>query len=236
MKFFLSQSFGKDSMAQAIIAAENGEPIDGCIYCEVMFDKEISAEIPEHRDFIYNVAIPRLESEYGIKTTVLRADKTMKDCFYHVSTKGKSEGKLYGFPIPGKCAINRDCKMRVINEWKKSQTEPITMYVGIAADERKRLDRLKPGNVSLLVKYGVTEKMAFEICKSHCLLSPIYSFTNRNGCFFCPNARKDALYHLFHNHRELWDILLNMQDSENLAYPYWSCGKTLHDIQRELED
>ena len=36
MKFYLSQSFGKDSMCQAIVAAEMGEPIDGAIYCEVM--------------------------------------------------------------------------------------------------------------------------------------------------------------------------------------------------------
>ena len=236
MKFFLSQSFGKDSMAQAIIAAEMGEPVDGAIYCEVMFDKEISGEIPEHRDFIYNVAIPRLESEYGIKTIVLRSDITMTDTFYHVNTKGKNKGKLSGFPIPGKCVINRDLKMKAINAWKKTQKEPFTMYVGIAADEQKRLARMKPGNVSLLEKYGVTEKMAFDICKSHGLLSPIYSFTNRNGCFFCPNAKKGELYHLYHHHRDLWDKLLTMQDCEHLAYPYWAHGKTLHDVQRELED
>ena len=236
MKFFLSQSFGKDSMAQAIIAAEMGEPVDGAIYCEVMFDKEISAEIPEHHDFIYNVAIPRLESEYGIKTTVLRSDITMKDSFYHVNTKGKNKGKLRGFPIRGMCVLNSQCKVKVINEWKRVQTEPITAYVGIAADEQKRLARMKPDTVSLLEKYGVTEKMAFDICKSHGLLSPIYSFTSRNGCFFCPNANKGALYHLYHNHRDLWDKLLTMQDCENLAYPYWSRGKTLYDVQRELED
>ena len=150
MKYFLSQSFGKDSMAQAIIAAEMREPVDGAIYCEVMFDKEISGEIPEHHDFIYNVAIPRLESEFGIKTTVLRSDITMTDYFYHVNTKGKHKGKLSGFPISGMCGINRDCKMKVINAWKKAQTEPVNMYVGIAADEQKRLARMKPGNVSLL--------------------------------------------------------------------------------------
>lgn len=236
MKYFLSQSFGKDSMAQAIIAAEMGEPVDGAIYCEVMFDKEISAEIPEHRDFIYNTAIPRLEREYGMKTTILRAEKTMIDNFFRVLTKGKNKGKLYGFPIPGMCKINSDCKMKVINTWKKAQTEPITMYVGIAADERKRLNRLRPGNVSLLEKYGVTEKMAIDICKSHGLLSPIYSFTSRNGCFFCPNAKKQELLHLYNNHRDIWDMLLTMQSCKNLAYPYWKHGKTLYDIQRELEE
>ena len=234
MKFYLSQSFGKDSMCQAIVAAEMGEPIDGAIYCEVMYTDLISGEIPEHRDFIYKVAIPKLEKDYGITTTILRSDRTFKDCFYHVSSRGKSEGKLNGFPIPGMCAINRDCKVRTINAWKKAQTEPITMYVGIAADEHKRLERLKEGSVSILAKYGITEEMAVEICRAHGLLSPIYSFCKRNGCWFCPNSSKNELLNIYYNHRELFDDLLSLQDTPNLASPYWSRGKTLHDVQAEL--
>lgn len=235
MKHFVSSSMGKDSLATAIVAAEAGLPIDGAIYCEVMYTPEISGEIPEHRDFIYNVAIPKLEKDYGIKTTVLRSDRTMKDSFYHVSTKGKSVGKVIGFPIPGRCAINRDCKMRAINAWKRAQTEPITMYVGIAADEPKRLAKLKEGSVSILAKYGITEAMATEICRERGLLSPIYSFAKRNGCWFCPNATKAELLNIYYNHRELWNDLLSMQDTPNLVYPYWARGKTLYDIQAELE-
>ena len=151
MRFIASNSMGKDSLAQCVIAKEKGEPIHGAVYCEVMYTPEISAEIPEHRDFIYNVAIPKLEREYGIKTEIIRSDITMKDTFYHVCIKGKSEGKLRGYPIPGMCHINRDCKMRAINAWKKAQTEPFTMYVGIAADEPRRLARLKEAqSLSLL--------------------------------------------------------------------------------------
>lgn len=235
MKYYLSQSFGKDSLCQAIIAAEMGEPIDGAIYCEVMYTDQISGEIPEHRDFIYNVAIPKLEKDYGIKTTVLRSDRTMKDLFYHVSTKGKSAGKVIGFPIPGRCAINRDCKMRAIKAWKRAQTEPITMYVGIAADEPNRLARMKEGSVSLLAKYGITEEMAVEICRERGLLSPIYSFAKRNGCWFCPNMTKNELLNIYYNHRELWNDLLSMQDTPDLVYPYWARGKTLYDVQAELQ-
>ena len=234
MKFYLSQSFGKDSMCQAIVAAEMGEPIDGAIYCAVMYTDKISGEIPEHRDFIYNVAIPKLEKEYGIKTTVLHSDITMKDTFYHVNIKGKSEGKLRGFPIPGMCVINRDCKMRAINAWYKAQTDPITMYVGIAADEKKRLARMKRGSVSILDKYGITEQMAMDICRERGLLSPIYSFAKRNGCWFCPNASKDELLHLYYNRSDLWNDLLSMQDTPNLACPNWARGKTLYDVQVEL--
>lgn len=234
MKFYLSQSFGKDSMCQAIVAAEMGEPIDGAIYCEVMYTDKISGEIPEHRDFIYNVAIPKLEKEYGIKTTVIRSDRTFSDCFHHVICRGKNAGKLSGFPIPGMCAINRDCKLRAFNAWKKAQTEKITMYVGIAADEHKRLERLKEGSVSILAKYGINEDTAVEICRERGLLSPIYSFSKRNGCWFCPNTSKDELLNLYYNHRDLWNDLLSLQDTPNLACPYWAHGKTLHDVQEEL--
>ena len=72
MKYIASCSFGKDSLAQIIVAREHGEPIDGAIYVEVMYTDEISGEIPEHRDFIYDVAIPKLERDFGVKTTVLR--------------------------------------------------------------------------------------------------------------------------------------------------------------------
>lgn len=62
MKHVASCSFGKDSLATVILAREHGEPLDEVVYCEVMFDQDVSGEVPEHRDFIYNVAIPKLKS------------------------------------------------------------------------------------------------------------------------------------------------------------------------------
>lgn len=235
MLYIASNSFGKDSLAQVVVGAENGEQIDGILYCEVMYTPEISGEIPEHRDFIYNVAIPKLKRRYGIETEVVRSDRTMKDVFYHVIASGKAIGKLTGFPIPGLCTINRDCKLRAINAWKKAQTEPITMYVGIAADEPRRLARMKEGSISLLAKYGITEEEAMRICKKNGLLSPIYKFAKRNGCWFCPNATKAELLNIYHNHRDLWNDLVSMQDTPNLVYPYWARGETLYDVQARLE-
>lgn len=39
-------SFGKDSMATLILAAEQGIPIDRVMYCEIKFNAEISGEHP----------------------------------------------------------------------------------------------------------------------------------------------------------------------------------------------
>lgn len=41
-----SLSFGKDSMATLILAAEQGIPIDRVLYVEVKFNDEISGEHP----------------------------------------------------------------------------------------------------------------------------------------------------------------------------------------------
>ena len=74
-KFIASCSFGKDSMATVLLAKAHGEPLDEAVYCEVMFDKDISGEVPEHRDFIYETAIPALE-RMGVKVAVLQSQKT----------------------------------------------------------------------------------------------------------------------------------------------------------------
>lgn len=57
-KHILSCSFGKDSIATALLALQHGEPLDELVYCEVMFSEEISGELPEHNRFIHETAIP----------------------------------------------------------------------------------------------------------------------------------------------------------------------------------
>ena len=79
--------------------------------------------------------------------------------------------------------------------------------MGIAADEPKRLERLTDNKRSLLYEYHCTEEMAYELCKNYGLLSPIYSFTRRNGCWFCPNQSYNELAHLKFLHPELWEEL-----------------------------
>ena len=98
MKHVASCSFGKDSLATILLALERGEPLDEAVYCEVMFDKEISGEVPEHRDFIYTTAIPALERR-GVKVTVLRSETTYVDLFTGKITRGPKKGLLRSFPI-----------------------------------------------------------------------------------------------------------------------------------------
>ena len=183
-----SCSFGKDSLATILLALEHGEPLDEAVYCEVMFDKRISGEVPEHRAFIYETALPRLE-QLGIPVRVLRSDKTYLDLFVGAITRGPKKGLRRGFPLCGHCYVQRDCKLRPIRRYNRTLTPDTVQYVGIASDEPVRLRRLQ--------KAG--------------LLSPVYAFTNRGGCWFCPNAKRKELRHLYDHHPELWAKMLELQ-------------------------
>lgn len=217
MKHIASCSFGKDSIATVVLAKEHGDPLDEVVYCEVMFDENISGEIPEHREFIYNVAIPKFE-EWGIKTVVLRDQLTYISSFMRIIQKGPHAGKHKSFPLCGRCAIQRDCKLPPIIKYKRQLAEDTVQYIGYAKDEQERLVRLDgKTRKSLLEKYSVEEKDTFEICRKHGLLSPIYEFTDRGGCFFCPNAKEKELRHLYDHHKNLWNHLLELQKVPNKA-------------------
>lgn len=179
-----SCSFGKDSIATILLALENNEPLDRVVFAEVMFDHErgISGEIPEHIEWIYSIAIPKL-AEMGVKVDVVKSKKDYIHFFRScVRGKGKYQGKIYGFPIGGMCVINRECKMQPIHAYyKQFKDADIKQYVGIATDEKKRLARLKDNQISLLDKYAYTEDMAKQKCLEYELLSPIYAEGNRGG-------------------------------------------------------
>lgn len=236
MKYIASCSGGKDSVATVIVAKEKGEPLNEVVYCEVMFDENISGEVPEHRDFIYNQLKPFVEKELQVPFVVLRSDKTYIDFFYHIVSKGPETGKTFGFPIPGMCAINRDCKIPPIQKYLKQQRGDFVQYIGIAADEPLRLARLKDTNkISLLDKYGYTEKAAKELCESYGLLSPVYSITDRNGCWFCMNCKDEEFSHMIRNHSALFDRLIELEKSAPERYRrYLTRSETPQQIKERI--
>ena len=176
----------------------------------MMFDADLSGEVPEHRDFIYEKAIPTLE-RMGVKVRVLRSEQTYVGLFTGRITRGPKKGLLRSFPIAGRCAVQRDCKLKPIRQFQRTLPLDTVQYIGIAKDELKRLQRLKKGQVSLLEKYDHTEQDARRLCQRAGLLSPVYQFTDRGGCWFCPNAKRAELRHLYDHHPELWGRMLELQ-------------------------
>lgn len=237
-KYVASCSFGKDSIAAILLAKEHDEPLDEAVYCEVMFDQDVSGEVPEHRDFIYGTAIPALE-RMGVKVVVLRSRQTYVGLFTGRVTRGPKKGMVRSFPICGRCAVQRDCKVKPIERYKRTLPTGTVQYVGIASDEQERLLRLD-GNqkISLLDKYNCTEQDAKELCRQVGLLSPVYEFTDRGGCWFCPNAKKVELRHLYDYHPDLWARMLELQAIPGKTTEKFNRTQTFADIDAifRLED
>ena len=175
----------------------------------------------------------------GVKVVVLRSQQTYVGLFTGRVTRGPKKGMVRSFPICGRCAVQRDCKIKPIEQYKKSLPSGTMQYVGIASDEQERLLRLD-GNqkISLLDKYNCTEQDAKELCRQAGLLSPVYEFTDRGGCWFCPNAKKAELRHLYDHHPDLWARMLELQAIPGKTTEKFNRTQTFADIDASfrLED
>lgn len=243
MKYICSWSGGKDSTASIILAHENNEPLDIIVFSEVMFDRRnnISGENPEHISFIMNVAKPLFES-WGYEVLILRAEKDYLDTFYHVIEHPRKhmehKGMFFGFPNNGLCGVKRDCKEKPIKDFYKSLEEPFAQYVGICIDESKRLESMHKdcSKISLLEKYGYTEKMARKKCEEYGLLSPCYKLSKRGGCWFCPNAKMEEHKMIRKCNKEAWNKFVALENVCNVANSKWNVyGKTLSERDTLLE-
>lgn len=236
-RYIAGSSFGKDSIATILTAMKYKEPLDAVLYCEVMFDEDVSGEVPEHRDFIYNTAIPWLES-YGIPVFIVKSERTYLDVFYQRIKKSSNPvlvGKYTGFPLSGRCHVQGRCKVRSLERYVRMNfSKDAVQYVGISVDEPFRLQRLAPGQISLLAKYGIGKEKAIEMTKAAGLLSPVYDFARRSGCWFCPNASEQELAHLREHHPLLWQRFLEL-GGEDTATARFNRKYTVFELEERLK-
>ena len=238
MNTIQSWSGGKDSTASIILEHINNLPKSRIMFVEVIFDHKrgISGELPEHIDFVKNIAIPKFES-WGYTVDVISDDSDYIQEFYQIVTKSKiaeRNGKYHGFFIGGMCAGNSRLKMRPIHRYYK-QYPNANHIVGIAIDEPKRLERLKNNEYSLLAKYNYTEQMAYDLCKQYDLLSPIYAHNRRGGCWFCPNQSIDSFANLKEKHPNLWAELEHLSKVKNTISGHFKYLKTFNEVALEVD-
>jgi 3'-phosphoadenosine 5'-phosphosulfate sulfotransferase (PAPS reductase)/FAD synthetase len=230
--YIASCSFGKDSIATLLIAIEHNEPINEVIFSEVMFSETISGEIPEHINFINNVAIPYFEDK-GLKVTKLRAKKNYIDCFMHIN---KNRNKPQGFPLAKKCKIKSELKIAPIKSYiaKLKKKYNVIEYIGITADEPQRFSCLNENKISLLKIYGITQKESRNICEKKELLSPVYKYRTRQGCWFCPNARIREMARIKKTYANYWEELANLAKVHNTISNYFKYNLTFNEIEDQI--
>lgn len=248
----LSWSGGKDSTASIILSYIKGEPIDYILIAEPMFSLDslhpelgdISAELPSHTAFVHYAK--GIFEDWGFDVRILRSETDYLSIFEHtIKSDSEHNGMQYGFPIAGMCAFKRDCKLRQMNKFLNSLDTEITEIVGIAIDEPRRLKSLhrRENKLSLLEKYNMTERDAYELCESYGLLAPNYQFGSRGGCICCPFAKEHELKEWKYGeekHQRAYQKLLELEakandPSNNIAFSKWNTfGRTLIEIDSRI--
>ena len=249
MKNIISWSGGKDSTATIILAKTNNILIDKIIMSEVMFDhlRNISNEDIDHMNWVKQVAKPQLE-DWGYDVEIIKSKKDYVSIFNNVIGKKSkyNEGKIQGFPLGGRCALNSRCKVAPIDAYIKTITskEAITQYIGIGIDEPVRLKKLHKNNkedkqkISLLEKYNYTTLMAYDLCKEYNLLSPIYKKgrNTRSGCWNCPNCSIETFATLKTEHPELWRELEMLSKTDNIISKGFKWGETFKEVNEKVDN
>ena len=76
--------------------------------------------------------------------------------------------------------------------------------------------------------------MAYELCEKYNLLSPIYKFSQRGGCWFCMNTRYKDFARFKNEHPNLWNELLQLGKTKNLCSYGFKYGKTIEQVDKKI--
>lgn len=244
MKYVLSLSFGKDSMALLIEVIKRKLPLDYVIFCDIRFNDEISGEHPIMAQWIPE-AEKILKDKFGVDVIHLKGKWTFESLFFKTKeatkrTNPKHIGQIYGFPYLIGAWCNSRLKLEPIKKFERElikEGESITWYVGIASDEPKRLERYKQLETDkikyiTLADLKISEIDAFEICKQNNLLSPKYSNSFRGGCWFCNKQSLADLWNLWHDYPEYYKKL---EDMEKQSPNTFKIERSLKDIRKQFE-
>ena len=112
----------------------------------------------------------------------------------------------------------------------------IVEYVGVACDERHRINRERNGNrvkIYPLIEWEMTEKDCLEYCYSkgwHWKENgyELYDLLDRVSCKYCRNKNLKELRNIYHFMPDVWQELRELQEKVQMPY---KGGKTIHDLE-----
>ena len=239
MKYILSLSYGKDSLACLGAIEQLGWPLDRIVHAEVWATDTIPADLPpmiEVKAKADQIITDRWEIQVEQVCVIRDSQKvTYEKVFYRKrrsSRNGNTLHKMYGWPFQKGPWCNDRLKTGLLDKISLGGIS----YVGIAADEPSRFHNLSDTRKSPLVEAGWMEAYCRTWCEENNLLSPIYTSATRGGCWFCHNQGVEQLRLLRKNYPDLWALMLKWDSDSPVSFH--PDGHTVHDFDRrfQLED
>ncbi len=232
MKYIASVSFGKDSLAMLLKLIDQHYPLDAVYFYDTGMEFEA----------IYNnkEKVAALLQEKKIPFITLHPAKPfLWDMLERpINTRDGSQKTGRGW-CGGLCRWGTAEKREAINrQYRTFGAETIVEYVGIAADERQRINRDRAKAVKLypLIEWDMTEADCLAYCYSNGWNwqengVELYDMLDRVSCWCCRNKNKKELYNMYTHLPDYWQRLKELQ--ERIAQPIKEYGSIM-DLEQEF--
>lgn len=230
-KYVASVSFGKDSLAMLLLILEKGLPLHEVVFYDTGMEFQAIYSI---RDRI----LPILE-EHGVKYTELHPPRPFLFDMLEKPVNSKKNGLHYGYSWCGGCARwGTATKTATLDSHARKAGKNVIQYVGIAADEPKRLRRLEENKVAPLADWGITEADALRLCYEGGYFWEengfrLYDILDRVSCWCCANKNLKELRNIYTRLPEYWDRLKDIQSKTNR--PMKGEGKSVFDLEERFK-
>lgn len=236
VKYVASVSFGKDSLAMLLRLLVENKPLDAVVFYDTGMEFDAIYRV---RDKIK----PYLEL-FGIEYVELHPDEPFLYSMFERLVQERVGGHHCGYGwCGGTCRWGTSQKTAAIRRYKRSLGEPVTDYVGIAADEPKRFVKAQSeGKVLPLVLWGMTEADCLAFCRARGWgwventgigAVDLYDVLDRVSCWCCRNKNLNELRAIYNRLPDYWDRLKDLQSK--IAEPMKGNGKSVFDLERRFE-
>jgi len=213
----VSFSGGKDSTAMLLKMIEENIPIDCILF------NDTGLEFPQMYEHI-----DKVERETGLSITRVKPEQSFEYMMFEQPIKRGADSPItikYGAGLKGHgwagprmrwCTqkLKDTPRERFLKAFKPYYE--MRYYVGIAADEQKRLERKNnqnPSHVHPLVDWGMTEADCLEYCYSKGYdWGGLYKIFDHVSCWCCPLQSLEDLRKLRVNFPDLWEQLKEWDD------------------------
>jgi 3'-phosphoadenosine 5'-phosphosulfate sulfotransferase (PAPS reductase)/FAD synthetase len=236
MTHIASCSFGKDSLAMVLLLMERGYPLD-----EVMF-YDTGMEFQA----IYNIRDKMLPifTQAGIKYTELRPQNSFLYDMLDRPVISKQKGSHLGYGwCGGVCRWGTTFKTQSLDAHADGAARH---YVGIAADETDRLNRLVAPKCAPLAEVGMTESDCLAYCRAKGFSwgegdVDLYDILDRVSCWCCENKNFKELKNIYCYLPKYWEKLKWMQARIERPMKKWRNKKygaygNVFDMERVFAD
>ena len=229
-RYIASVSFGKDSLAMVLLILERGLPLDEVVFYDT--GMEFKA-IYDTRDRVLPILY-----DHGVKYTELRPRGP--SCSICWKSPCPARRTAFTTVIPGAAAVRAGGtanKTSALDKHAKAAGKNVIQYIGIAADEQKRLQRLPLYKVAPLAKFGFTEAGALAYCYDRGFFWEengirLYDVLDRVSCWCCANKNLKELRNIRTHLPKYWNRLKDLQSRTDR--PMKGPGKSVFDLEERF--